>query len=153
MSKRNEFNEITAQEANRLLQLRKVDADPSKTYEMPGPEGGIVLVDLVAEDESEPERFVFHINKRRIVLTSTYQTRTKSGTVLARLDFDAGHRNPDGSKVGIPHLHYYVEGYGDHWATDKIDFLSDPNDPAAVISDFLRYCNVVKQPKIIPNLF
>ena len=150
---KSDLRELMGDEARRLLNLRKIDADPSKKYVVPGPEGGSILVDLTAEDKHEPERFVFHINKRRIVLTSTYQTRTKSGMVLARLDFDAGHRNPDGTKVGVPHLHLYVEGYGDSWATDQIPFLSDPSNQMAVIDDFLKYCNVVKPPKITCTLF
>jgi hypothetical protein len=74
--------------------------------------------------------------------------------VLARLDFAAPHRNPDGSEVGVPHLHLYREGFGDKWAFDVPDgLLTDPNDAWQVLLDFMRYCNVVEQPNISRGLF
>lgn len=59
--------------------------------------------------------------------------------VLARLDFASPHRNPDDTTVGIPHLHIYLEGYGDKFAYEvPPGMLKNPDDPRQVLLDFLE---------------
>lgn len=110
----------------------------------PGQDGGRFEIPLVSLDKRE--NFIFNVCKRRIVLTCSYQTRTKhSGIILARLDFDQGHRNPDGKRVGCPHLHYPMDGYGpDAWATDQIPFEVDGKTNQEILNLFLDYCNIEK---------
>jgi len=87
-------------------------------------------------------------------LTTGYQARGRRVVVLARLDFAAPHRNPDGTEVGVPHLHLYREGYGDKWAVEvPADILHNPDDVWQVLHDFMRYCGVVEQPNITRGLF
>ena len=63
------------------------------------------------------ETFSLDVSQKRIVLKLKCQLRCTTGAVvLARLDFASPHRNPDGTEVGVPHLHVYREGYGDRFA-------------------------------------
>lgn len=114
--------------------------------------GGRIEVPLVSRDERE--RFSLDINRKRIALTTGYQARGRQVTVLARLDFAAAHRNPDGTEVGVPHLHLYREGYGDKWAMEVPDgLLTKPGDAWQVLLDFMTYCCVVERPNIERGLF
>lgn len=74
------------------------------------------------------------VKRRKVTLAATYQTRARESIVLARLDFDAKHRNPDGTVVGVPHLHLYREGYGDKFAYEVPEnMLKDPGERGAII--------------------
>ena len=65
--------------------------------------------------------------------------------VLARLDFASPHRNPDDTTVGIPHLHIYLEGYGDKFAYEvPPGILKNPDDPRQVLLDFLETYHIEK---------
>jgi len=141
---------LTQSDAEALLRMDKVPAAQDAVH---FPDlGGRIEVPLVSSDERE--RFSLDINRKRIALTTTYQARGRQIVVLARIDFAAPHRNPDGSEVGVPHLHLYREGYGDKWAVDIPEgLLSKPDDSWQVLHDFMRYCGVVEQPNIVRGLF
>ena len=66
--------------------------------------------------EFRGESFSLDISRKKVVLKMKYQLRARQTIVLARLDFGAKHRNPDGEEIGVPHLHVYKEGYGDKFA-------------------------------------
>ncbi|NCT83060.1 MAG: hypothetical protein GXC94_07965 [Comamonadaceae bacterium] len=141
---------LAQSDADVLLRLEKV-AVLQKPVAFPD-FGGRVELPLISKDGRE--RFSLDINRKRISLKTGYQMRGRHVFVLARLDFAAPHRNPDGSEVGVPHLHLYREGFGDKWAFDVPDgLLTDPNDAWQVLLDFMRYCNVVEQPNISRGLF
>lgn len=141
---------LTQSDADTLLRMEKVPAS-ADTFHFLG-FGGRIEVPLVSRDERE--KFSLDINRKRIALTTGYQTRARKVVVLARLDFAAPHRNPDGSEVGVPHLHLYREGYGDKWAFAVPDgILSNPADAWQVLHDFMRYCGVVENPNIVRGLF
>ena len=68
--------------------------------------------------------------------------------------FNAPHRNPDDSEVGVPHLHLYREGYGDKWAFEVPEgVLNNPSDAWQVLVDFMAYCSIVQPPAITRGLF
>lgn len=114
--------------------------------------GGRLEVPLVSVDKRES--FSLDINRKRISLLATYQTRARQTIVLARLDFAAPHRNPDGEEIGLPHLHLYREGFGDKWAINVPDgMLSAPNDAWQVLHDFMAYCRIVQAPHFVRGLF
>lgn len=141
---------IAENEAEHLLKMPKQQENQTARYPFPT-HGGKVEIPLVSLDRRE--NFIFHVNRKRIVLSTTYQTRTKSSIVLARLDFDAPHLNPDGRKVGVPHLHYYREGYGDRWATDQISFLKGSETTKEIIDAFFEHCNIVGKINLDLDLF
>jgi hypothetical protein len=90
----------------------------------------------------------------QIALTTKYQTRGRQSLVLARLDFNSPHRNPDDTEVGIPHLHLYREGYADKWAYDlPADLLKNSADAWQTLHDFMAYCSIVEPPDITKGLF
>lgn len=141
---------LTQAEADALLRLEKVPAS-SDTFHFPDL-GGRIEVPLVSRNRRE--QFSLDINRKRIALTTGYQTRARQVIVLARLDFAAPHRNPDGTEVGVPHLHVYREGFGDRWAIGIPEgLLTDPSDSWQVLHDFMVYCAVVERPAIIRGLF
>lgn len=80
---------------------------------------------------------------KKIVLKMKYQLRARQTIVLARLDFGAPHRNPDGKEIGVPHLHLYREGYGDKFAYPvPPGMLRNPNDPKTCLEDFMARYNI-----------
>lgn len=89
-----------------------------------------VSVPLVAPDISGVA-FSLDVTQKRIVLKLKCQLRcTTEPVVLARLDFASPHRNPDGTAVGVPHLHIYREGYGDKFAYEvPPGMLKNPDNP------------------------
>lgn len=90
------------------------------------------------------EAFSLDVTQKRIVLKLKCQLRcTTEAVVLARLDFASPHRNPDGTAVGVPHLHIYREGYGDRFAY-KVPpgMLKNPDNPLQVLLDFLTTYNI-----------
>jgi hypothetical protein len=141
---------LSQTDADTLLHMEKV---PAATDTYPFPDfGGRIEVPLVSRDKRE--HFSLDIHRKRIALTTGYQTRARKLVVLARLDFAAPHRNPDGSDVGVPHMHLYREGYSDKWAFEvPAGLLSNPVDAWQVLHDFMRYCGVVEQPNIVRGLF
>jgi len=114
--------------------------------------GGRIEVPLASRDHRES--FCLDVNRKRIALTTGYQTRGRQTIVLARLDFAAPHRNPDGVEIGVPHLHLYREGFGDRWAYPIPEgMLSAPNNACQVLNDFMAYCRIVEAPDIRFGLF
>jgi len=114
--------------------------------------GGSIQVPLKSRDHRET--FSLDINRKRISLKTGYQTRGRQVVVLARLDFAAPHRNPDGTEVGVPHLHLYREGYGDKWAIAVPDgLLKNSEDTWQVLQDFMTYCGIVEKPNFARGLF
>lgn len=137
-------------DADFLLQMEKIPADDER---WPFPDlGGHVEVPLISCNQREA--FSLDISRKRIALTTKYQTRGRQVVVLARLDFGAPHRNPDDAEIGVPHLHLYREGFGDKWAYPVPDgMLTEPQDAWQCLLDFMRYCNVVERPKIMRGVF
>lgn len=137
-------------DADALLQMEKIRAN-SAAVAFPDL-GGRIEVPLVSRDHRES--FSLDINRKRIALTTGYQTRGRQTIVLARLDFAAPHRNPDGAEIGVPHLHLYREGYGDRWAYPVPEgMLSEPGNARQVLQDFMAYCRIVDVPDIRFGLF
>lgn len=144
--------DILAQEvADNLLFMDKIPEDSSNVYEYPDM-GGKLMIPLISNNGRES--FLLDINRKKISLKVTYQTRGRQIFVLARLDFNSPHRNPDGTEVGIPHLHLYKEGYGDKWAFPVPEgMLSNPISAWQNLIDFMQFCKVIQQPKINHGLF
>ena len=131
---------LTKEEAQALLKMEKVPQPGIKPEPFPGL-GGRIKVPLQAMNGRE--KFLFDITTKRIALTTSYQTRARQVYVLARLDFNAPHTNPDGTKIGVPHLHLYSEKYGDKVAYPVPEgLLSNPASKSAVLEDFMRFCNI-----------
>lgn len=140
-------SELTQAEADRLIALEKCWVD---TGELIYPDyGGTLKIQLVSIDRRIP--FYLDIRRARINLAKgTYQHRAQNVVVLLRLDFGgAPHRNPDGTKIGSPHLHRYRKDYGDRWAfpvsTDQFPHL---NDPWLTLVDFMQLCHITEPPNI-----
>lgn len=141
---------LSQSDADALLRMEKIRAN-SDFVAFPDL-GGRIEVPLVSRDYRES--FSLDVNRKRIALTTGYQTRGRQSIVLARLDFAAPHRNPDGAEIGVPHLHLYREGYGDRWAYPiPADMLSEPGNARQVLQDFMTYCQIVEVPSIRFGLF
>jgi hypothetical protein len=141
---------LLQEEADALLRLEKVKLSDEQ-WNFPDL-GGRIEIPLTSRDRREA--FSLDISRKRIALTTKYQARARETVVLARLDFNAPHRNPDDTEVGVPHLHIYREGYGYRWAYPVPDgMLKDSNDAWQVLQDFMGYCRIVDTPNIVRGLF
>ena len=138
-------SDIAQAEADALLALEKrpVNAEEWKYPDF----GGRVAIPLVSADQHE--RFFLDVRRSRVDLAKgTYQNRCRQTVILARLDFGGRpHRNPDGNRIGSPHLQLYREGYA-----DKLAFLvpserfADLTENWLMLEDFMLYCNIVDPP-------
>ena len=143
-------SDLSQAEADALLRMEKYPVDTT-AHAFPDLGGHI---QIALQSQNQRESFSLDISRRRIALTTKYQTRGRQSVVLARLDFNSPHRNPDDTEVGIPHLHIYKEGFGDKWAYDvPVDMLKNPSDAWQVLLDFMSYCSVVEPPNISRGLF
>lgn len=142
--------DLSQSEADALLGMEKYRVD-NMSHAFPDL-GGSIQIGLRSKDQRES--FILDISRRKIALTTKYQTRARQSIVLARLDFNSPHRNPDDSEVGVPHLHLYREGYGDKWACEvPVDMLKNPSDEGQILLDFMSYCSIVQPPIITTGLF
>jgi hypothetical protein len=156
---------LTQTEADRLIALPKKTGS-SDRYAFPKPGSGIAIPLTSLDDRVS---FLLDVTRGRIRLSKcTFQNRYKQVIILVRLDVDGPpHTNPsvvtvpvaylqpfNGAEVPCPHLHLFVEGFGDRWAIPAPSKpFSDPSDLFATLAQFMQYCNVVKPPLIDGVLF
>lgn len=143
-------SDLSQAEADALLRMEKFRID-STLHAFPDLGGHI---QIALRSQNQREFFSLDISRRRIALTTKYQTRGRQSLVLVRLDFNSPHRNPDDTEVGVPHLHLYREGFGDKWAyAVPENMLKNPSDAWQVLLDFMTYCSVMEPPNISRGLF
>ena len=139
--------DLTQAVADALLAMEKHRVDGGLWHYPKG--RGAIQVPLVADDGRE--RFLLDLSRAGIHLAkATYQNRARTAVVLARLDVGGPpHRNPDGARVGSPHLHLYREGLGDKWATCvPAAHFPSIGDLRGTLTGFMRFCNITKPPDI-----
>ena len=146
--------DITQAEADFLLAMKKIRVDETE-WNLPDL-GGKISVPLISVDRKE--MFLLDVSKGSIDLQrQKYQNRTRETIILVRMCIGRPHRNPPelgGNEVGVPHLHFYREGYGDRWACELPDgIFSDLADSWQILEDFMRFCGVVEAPNFKRGLF
>ncbi|MEC0310139.1 hypothetical protein P4H67_25630 [Paenibacillus lautus] len=107
---------------------------------------------LEAESNSTNDKFLIDINRKgQITFRCTYQTRFKKSNILLRLDLQGpAHTNPDMTKIPVPHLHIWREGFEDRWAYPLGDHIdTDPENLVNVLIAFLEYNNFTEVPSIV----
>lgn len=72
--------------------------------------------EIVIADNDEKLIFVLSLKKNEFEIRLNFRSKNKQ-IVLARVDSQKQHFNPDGTKITGPHLHLYKEGYAEKWAT------------------------------------
>lgn len=144
--------DLSQTDADALLAMEKHRCnDTVWSYPTPGVR---IAIPLTSVDGREP--FLLDVYRGRIALAKgTYQNRARQVVVLARLDFGgAPHRNPDGEKVGSPHLHVYRQGFGDKWAYPlPSDRFPHSDGGPQLLDDFMRFCNITKRPAFQASVF
>lgn len=113
-------------------------------------------ISIPLQSENRREVLLLDIARARIKIEKcTYQTRARQTVLLARLDFGAApHRNPDGTRIGSPHLHLYKEGFADKWAYPlPTEHFTPLMDSMKMLEDFMRFCNIVVPPVFSRDLF
>lgn len=142
--------ELTQAEADALLAMEKFC---TITNEFDFPSSGTKLqVPLVSNDAEE--KFILDINRVNFKISQvTFQNRTRSVIILARLDIDdPPHTNPDGVELPCPHLHIYRFGHGDRWAFPlPAGVFSDVSKIKATCDEFMDWANVVVPPSFRPG--
>lgn len=138
-------------EIDYLLNLVKVLTAKTITIPSPG-----YHIELDASSLIDNEKFLVDVNRKGTINLKkcTFQTRYQRSVILLRLDIEGSpHRNPDGEVIPCPHLHIFREGYGDSWAYPlSAHIVTDTNDIAQVLIDFLLYNNVNKIPPVYQQL-
>jgi len=130
---------ITKETANFLLAMEKYKEQANDVYAPH--KGEFISVPLVSADGQE--RFLFDYRKGKKSTKITYLHRSGAIVKLARVDFGVGHRNPDGTKVGSPHIHLYDEEHHDKIAYPlPADIFSKLDDPDEVLKEFIAFCNI-----------
>ncbi len=155
---------LTQSEADALINIPKIKkSDDIYEFPLPGEKLTIPIISL-----ENQENFLIDVSRGRIRLTKcTYQERCQTIIILVRLDVDGPpHTNPEvvnvplsyfipynGKAINCPHLHLYVEDFGDKWAIPTPqDKFSDTTDLYKTLQDFFQYCNVIETPKIYRRL-
>ncbi len=159
--------DITQLEADSLIAMEKRRVD-DKVWLFP-PTGERLGVALLSPDKRE--NFMLDVTRATIRLTkATYQNRARQAIILMRLDLDGPpHSNPDalpsignypwlepykGKTVPCPHLHRYVENFGDKWAIPApIDRYPNVQDLYSTLEAFMVHCNITEPPRIEKGLF
>lgn len=141
---------LTQSEADFLLKMEKCSINEN-SLDLPDL-GGSLSVPLTSPDKKE--NFVLDVSKGRIdIKRQKFQNRTRDAIILARLDLNNPHRNPDGQEIGTPHLHLYKEGFNDKWAYELPEVFKDTSDFWQTLQDFMKFCNVIKSPNFNKGLF
>jgi hypothetical protein len=142
---------LTQQEADALLALEKHYRD-TKTFVFPS-YGGELRIPVYSLDNRE--EFILDISRSSISLErNKFQTRARIAIVLARIDIGgAPHRNPDGTEIQCPHIHFYKAGFNDKWAEPLSNYFTNIKDPVKILHEFIDYCNIVTMPTIQEDLF
>lgn len=147
--------DIIDQDLEYLRNLEKVK-ETDERYSFPT-NGSQINIPLISKDGRE--KFFLDLTKASINLSKiTAQNRARVVIQLARLNFGGSpHRNPDGEKVGVPHIHLYKEGYGDTWAYPAKQFIKEDTlnsgNFEAILDEFMDFCCIVEKPKIQFSLF
>ncbi|MFA6026039.1 MAG: hypothetical protein WC727_06315 [Ignavibacteriaceae bacterium] len=155
---------ISQEDADYFFEMEKFPEDDLE-YQFPHSGEKLVLSFTTADKR---EKFLFDLYRGSIKITKVvYQNRVRKAYILRRLDFDgAPHPNPEvetvplpllepynGKVIPSPHLHLYIEGFGEKWAVPAELLLSlDGKDIYEIMEDFFRYCNVKQLPKITKTL-
>lgn len=155
---------ITQQDADFFFRMEKFPEDEQE-YHFPH-SGEKLILSFTSADKRE--KFLFDLYRGSIKITKVvYQNRVRKAYILRRLDFDgAPHPNPEvkvvplpllepynGKEIPSPHLHLYIEGFGEKWAVPAELLLSlNGKDIYEIMEDFFRYCNVKQLPKITKTL-
>lgn len=142
---------ISQSEADMLFKMEKICED-DKEYTLPIT-GGKIEIPIISKDKKE--NFSLDFSRGRINLArKKYQTRSRQVIILARLDFNSPHPNPDGEEIGVPHIHLYREGYNDKWAYPIPNgVFSNLENNWETLFDFMKFCNITETPNFKKGLF
>lgn len=142
--------------------------EEDKTWTFPEA-GARLFVPLISPDKRES--FMLDITRATIRLTkATYQNRARKAIILMRLDLDGPpHLNPEslpaspdfewlapyrGQVIPCPHLHRYIEGYADKWASPApVNRYPNVADLFTTFEAFMAHCNITQTPNIQKGLF
>jgi len=142
---------LTQAEADALIAMEKHRANEDRTT---FPMGGQSLT-LPLQSPDRREQFLLDLSRASVdLLKVKMQNRARQVIVLVRLDLGgAPHRNPDDTEVPAPHLHIYLEAYGDKWATPLPVDRFRLTGLWEALEDFMRFCNITQPPYIERGLF
>ena len=143
---------LSQADADKLMAMEKRRVE-NRLYDFPDG-GGKLSVPLQSVEGGD--MFRLDIGRGSVNLKKIkYQNRVRRAVVLVRLDVGhAPHRNPDGSEITGPHLHVYREGLGDKYAIEVPPWiLEEPDNPALILENFMKYCNIVVPPSFNWSLF
>ncbi|WP_424003498.1 DUF6978 family protein [Maribacter sp. IgM3_T14_3] len=154
---------MTNQEADYLMKLEKVLADPHQIIDLKNKKNRL---ELVSHQDSERNFWVEMTSNQKIILkTSIHHLESNTFVNLLRIDFKGTHQNPTGIMDTLPeylkpyagkwfepedhHMHVFVEGYKPlAWAIPLVDTdfpikeINDASDLSDLITNFARLINL-----------
>jgi hypothetical protein len=144
-------NFLTQQEADTLLALEK-HYKGNEIFKFPSL-GGNLRIPLHSTDNRE--EFILDVSRGSISLEKNkFQTRARTTIILIRVDIGgAPHRNPDGTEIKCPHIHFYKAGFDDKWAEPLSDYFKNATDSIKILHEFMNYCTIITKPSIQEDLF
>jgi hypothetical protein len=142
---------LTQQEADDLLSFEK-HYRGKETFIFPS-FGGDLHIPLHSSDNRE--EFILDISRGSISLEKNkFQTRARTTIILIRVDIGgAPHRNPDGTEIQCPHIHFYKAGFDDKWAEPLSNYFVNIDVPIKMLHEFMDYCKIITKPYIQTELF
>ena len=107
-------------------------------------------------------KFNLDINREKIELKYSLQTRMNTDISLIRLDYKGYHTNPNSNCeididdpfykihdkcmgkmfINEPHVHIYRKGFGNRWAYPVDTLFNETNDIKVTLHDFTKLCNI-----------
>lgn len=154
---------LTNQEAEYLLSLEKILADPNQIIDLSKKKNRL---ELISNEDSNYEFWLEITTNQKIILkTSIHHLESNTYVGLLRIDYKGGHHNPVTILPSLPeflipyankwfepteaHMHIYVEGYKPLcWAIplSDIDFpikdISNQSDISDLIINFAKRINI-----------
>ena len=143
--------ELSQEEADILFNIKKLYTGKELPVQFPGCGG---KKSLNFQSENGREFFTLTIFKGSVDMYKVSMTHIGRKTiVLARLDLNQTHRNPDGECIRGNHLHIYRADYGDKFAVPIPPFFENCKKTLDFLDKFMDYCHIIKKPEIQEDLF
>ena len=156
------YEQPTQPEADAFIAVQKRFVTPPKEIRFPSAEKRQHF-DLVSKENPE-DTFTLNFMEGGIEVEKISSVTREQSCCLARLDLNGPpHKNRSFGKeylnprqvvhaailkyldqtINCPHLHYYVEGYGDKYAIPASELTAFTNTTSGgLIEDFLNFCHI-----------
>ncbi|CUU67916.1 Uncharacterised protein [Campylobacter hyointestinalis subsp. hyointestinalis] len=151
-----------------ILELEKIPVDNGKIYTLPSGLCKFALnieLKVLNNKKYDKTSFILDISKSGIKIGKCkFQHRINKIDIIARIDFNSNHTNPEfktskapnniylsklmqkyslSKLVNTHHMHIFIDGYADKWAFPIIEYeLEEHSGIMPQIEQFCDFCNI-----------